>query len=212
MQGIRRVKGASKDKKSPVRVAQLIHLSDVLPKNVQGIRDKAIFLIGYAGAFRRSELVNLDLVNVRFEPEGVRLTVRKSKTDQEGIGHIKDINYAGRSANCPVKSLKLWIEAAQIETGPLFRPVNRHGQVLAQRLTPQSVALIVKRVMKAMKLDSNSYSGHSLRAGFVTDAIKSGIQSQAIRRVTGHKSESMLSEYYRESDTFDYNIVAKLGL
>lgn len=212
MQGIRRVKGVAKDKKAPVRVAHLIHLSDVLPKNIQGIRDKAVFLIGYAGAFRRSELVGLDLDDVRFEPEGVRITVRKSKTDQEGAGHTKDINYAGHSANCPVKALKLWIEQGSIESGPLFRPINRHGQVLPTRLTPQSVALIVKRVVKAMKLDSEQFSGHSLRAGFVTDAIKHGIQSQAIRKVTGHKSESTLAEYFREADTFDYNIIAKLGL
>jgi site-specific recombinase XerD len=212
MAGIRRVKGITKDKKSPVRVSHLLHLSDVLPKGLQGIRDKAIFLIGYAGAFRRSELVDLDIEDVRFEPEGVRISVRHSKTDQESIGQAKDINYAGHSTNCPVKALKKWIEMGSIESGPLFRPVNRHGQVLIQRLSPQSIALVVKRVMQALRMDPDQFSGHSLRAGFVTDAIKHGIQSQVIRRVTGHKSESTLAEYFREADTFDYNIVAKLGL
>ncbi len=210
--GVRRVMGAAKDKKSPVRVAHLIHLGDVLPKNLQGIRDKAVFLIGYAGAFRRSELVNLDVEDVHFESEGVRITVRHSKTDQESIGQTKDINYAVHSVNCPVKSLKKWIEMGAIESGPLFRSVNRHGQILPQRLTPQSIALVVKRVMQALRMDPDQFSGHSLRAGFVTDCIKSGVQSQVIRRVTGHRSESTLSEYFREADTFDYNIVAKLGL
>ena len=204
--------GAAKDKKSPVRVGHLIHLSDVLPKNLQGIRDKAIFLIGYAGAFRRSELVNLNVEDVHFESEGVRITVRHSKTDQESIGHSKDINYAVHSVNCPVKALKKWVEMGAVESGPLFRPVNRHGQILPQRLTPQSIALVVKRVMQALRMDPDQFSGHSLRAGFVTDAIKHGIQSQVIRRVTGHRSESTLSEYFREADTFDYNIIAKLGL
>jgi site-specific recombinase XerD len=212
MAGIRRVKGATKDKKSPVRVGHLIHLSDVLPKNLQGIRDKAIFLIGYAGAFRRSELVNLDVEDVHFESEGVRITVRHSKTDQESIGQTKDINYAVHSVNCPVKALKKWVEQGSIETGPLFRPVNRHGNILPQRLTPQSIALVVKRVMQALRMDPDQFSGHSLRAGFVTDCIKSGVQSQVIRRVTGHRSESTLSDYFREADTFDYNIIAKLGL
>ncbi len=210
--GIRRVKGGAVEKKSPVRVGHLIHLSDVLPKNLQGVRDKAIFLVGYAGAFRRSELVSLDVEDVRFEPEGARITVRRSKTDQEGLGHTKDINHAAHSANCPVKALKKWMESAHIESGPLFRPVNRHGTALDSRLTPQSIALVVKRVMKALKMDPAQFSGHSLRAGFVTDAVKHGIQSQAIRRVTGHRSEATLSGYYREADMFEYNILAKLGL
>ncbi len=210
--GIRRVKGVAKNKTRPVRVGHLIHLAEVLPRNLQGIRDKAIFLIGYAGAFRRSELVDLDVEDIQFEHEGGRIHLRHGKTDQGGVGQIKDINYAVHSANCPVKALKRWIENASIGSGPLFRPVNRHGHVSQNRLTPQSVAIIVKRVMAALNLDPNQFSGHSLRAGFVTDAIKNGIQSQVIRRVTGHKSESMLAEYFREADTFDYNIVAKLGL
>lgn len=212
IEGIRRVKGVAKNKKAPVRVIHLIHLSDVLPKNIQGVRDKAVFLIGYAGAFRRSELVALDVEDVRFEPQGVRLTVRRSKTDQRGIGQTKDINYAANSANCPVKALMKWIEEGKIESGPLFRSINRHGQVSPNRMNPASVGFIVKRVMRALKLDPKEYSGHSLRAGFVTDAIKSGIQSQVIRKVTGHKSESTLAEYFREADSFDYNIIAKLGL
>ena len=128
------------------------------------------------------------------------------------MGHTKDINHAAHSANCPVRAIKQWLEAAHIESGPLFRPVNRHGTVLEGRLTPQSIALVVKRVMKALKMDPAQFSGHSLRAGFVTDAVKHGIQSQAIRRVTGHKSEATLSGYYREANMFDYNIMAKLGL
>jgi integrase len=212
LKGIRRTIGITREKKSPVRVCHLIHLSDVLPKNLQGIRDKAMFLVGYAGAFRRSELVGLNLEDVRLVPEGVRITVRKSKTDQESAGHTKDINYAGYAPNCPVKALKLWVEKANIESGPLFRPINRHDQVLAHRLASQSVAFIVKRVVTALKLDPEQFSGHSLRSGFVTDAIKNGIQSQVIRRVTGHRSESTLAEYFREADTFDYNIISKLGL
>ena len=212
LKGIRRTIGITREKKSPVRVCHLIHISDVLPNNLQGVRDKALFLVGYAGAFRRSELVALDVGDVRFVPEGVRITVRQSKTDQEGAGHTKDINCAANPAHCPVKALKCWMEKAAIESGPLFRPINRHDQVLPQRLTPQSVALIVKRVVTAMRLSPEQFSGHSLRSGFVTDAIKYGIQSQVIRRVTGHRSESTLAEYFREADTFEYNIISRMGL
>jgi len=210
--GIRRLKGGSLVKKAPVRVTHLVRLAEVLPDSLQGVRDRAIFLVGYAGAFRRGELVELDARDVCFVPEGVRITVRRSKTDQDGRGVTKDINHASNPQNCPVKALAQWMAAAGIAEGPLFRPVNRHGRVLAARLTPQSVALIVKRVVKALGLDPVKYSGHSLRAGFVTDAIKHGVLSHTIRRVTGHKSESTLAEYYREADMFDYNLLSRLGL
>jgi len=212
LQGVRRIKGVAKTKKAPVRVIHLWHLSEVLSDNLKGVRDKAIFLIGYSGAFRRSELVAVDLSDLQFVDEGVRIRVRRSKTDQEGKGHIKDIGHAINAANCPVKALKAWIEQAAITEGPLFRSVNRGGRVSDKRLSAQSVALVVKQVMKALGADPAEFSGHSLRAGLVTDSLKQGIQTQIIRQVTGHRSESTLAEYIREADTFGYKITEKLGL
>ena len=212
LQGIKRTKGIAKTKKAPVRVIHLWHLSEVLPKNLRGVRDKAIFLVGYAGAFRRSELVAVNVEDLTFVEEGVRIRVRRSKTDQEGKGHIKDIGYAINAANCPVKALKKWLEESGITEGAVFRSVNRGGNICNERLSNQSVALVVKEVMKALGCDPDEFSGHSLRAGMVTDSLKQGIQTQIIRQVTGHRSESTLAEYIREADTFGYKITEKLGL
>jgi len=212
LQGIKRTKGVAKNKKAPVRVIHLWHLSEVLPDNLRGVRDKALFLVGYAGAFRRSELVALNVEDLTFVEEGVRIRVRRSKTDQEGRGHIKDIGYAINAANCPVKALKVWLQESGITEGAVFRSVNRGGNLCNERLSAQSVALIVKEVMKGLGADPDEFSGHSLRAGMVTDSLKMGIQTQIIRQVTGHRSESTLAEYIRESDTFGYKITEKLGL
>lgn len=212
LQGIRRTKGVAKTKKAPVRVIHLWHLDEALPKNLKGVRDKALFLIGYSGAFRRSELVNVNVEDLTFVEEGVRIRIRRSKTDQEGRGHIKDIGYAINAANCPVKALKKWLEQSDIKEGAVFRSVNKYGDICNDRLSAQSVALIVKKVMKALGADPDDFSGHSLRAGMVTDSLKMGIQTQIIRQVTGHRSENTLAEYIRESDTFGYKITEKLGL
>ena len=212
LQGIKRTKGVAKTKKAPVRVIHLWHLSEVLPKKLRGVRDKALFLIGYAGAMRRSEIVAINVNDLSFVEEGVRIRVRRSKTDQEGKGHIKDIGYAINAANCPVKALKTWLEQSCITEGAVFRSVNKGGNICNERLSAQSVALVVKEVMKALGCDSDEFSGHSLRSGMVTDALKQGISTQIIRQVTGHRSESTLAEYIREADTFGYKVIERLGL
>ena len=212
MRGIKNRFGTAKDKKSPVRVADLRRVNEILPNNLKGKRDLAILLVGFFGGMRRSELVGLDLSDIRFVDQGVRVTVRRSKTDQQGEGHIKDISFASHPGLCPVTALKRWIESASINEGPLFRPITRHGKMSAERLSGKAVASVVKEVAEALKLDPAAFAGHSLRAGFVTDALKAGVPTPVIRRVTGHKSDAMLSEYLREAELFGYNLTAALGL
>jgi integrase len=168
--------------------------------------------VGFAGGFRRSELVGIDLAHVEFVGEGVVVTLPRSKTDQEGQGRKVAIPFGGHEDTCPVRALRAWIEAASIEDGPVFRPVNRHGQVGAERLTGRGVALVVKQYIGALGKDTAAYSGHSLRAGFVTAAARGGALSRDIMRQTGHKSEAMVQRYIRDANAFVNNAAGTLGL
>ena len=210
LQGIMRSKGNAPLRKAPLRAEHLKHLT--IPETLSGIRDQALFLVGYSGAFRRSELVNLDVEDLQFVRDGVRIKVRSSKTDQEQMGMMKDIGAVPDSVHCPVEALKEWMKEGCIQSGPLFRAIRKNGLVSEERLSAQSVALIIKKLVEGLGLNPNEFSGHSLRAGFVTDCISNGVQGPLIRKVTGHKSEDMLSEYYREDDLFRHHLTEKLGL
>jgi integrase len=163
--------------------------------------DRALLLIGFAGGLKRSELAAINLIDFEQVREGIILTIRRSKTDQEGVGRKIGIPL-GRTIHCPVRALENWLIATRIEEGPVFRPVDRHGRVSAGRLAGEAVSLIVRGRMAAAGFDATDYSGHSLRAGFATSATRAGVSTFKIRQQTGHASDAMLSRYVREGELF----------
>lgn len=168
-----------------------------------------MLLIGFAGGFRRSELVGLDVEDVEPVKQGIIITIRRSKTDQLGIGRKIGIPY-GRGRHCPVVSLENWRERAGIDEGPIFRPVTRHGRVRPIRLSGEAVSLVIKECLGAAGINPAQFSGHSLRAGFVTSAAQAGVSSWKIREQTGHKSEAMLARYIRNGEMFLDNAAGAL--
>lgn len=203
MKGVRRTRGNAVRQVAPLQKMQVLQMVKGL-RGTRGLRDKALLLIGFASALRRSELVSLNVEDLRFSDEGTTIRLRRSKTDQVGQGREIAIPRV-RSRNCPSRALQAWIQHSGIATGPVFRRVNRYDQLLPQRLAAQSVALIVKNRAELAGLDPRMFSGHSLRAGFVTNATRSGASSSSIRRQTGHKSDAMLQRYIRNSQLFSDN-------
>lgn len=212
MAGIRRAKGTRQEGKKPLLTEDLRRLIDALPESLKGTRDRALLLLGFAGAFRRSELVALDAEDLDFTEEGLVIMLRRSKTDQEGEGRKIGIPYGSYPATCPVRSLRAWLAASETASGPVFRGINRHGQLQPSRLTGQSVALIVKAYAEAAGLDSATLAGHSLRAGFATAAARNGASERSIMEQTGHRSLTMVRKYIRDGSLFRDNAAAKLGL
>jgi len=212
MQGIRRAKGTAPAQVAPAVISDVQGMVCTLPDTLLGIRDRALLLLGFAGAFRRSELVALNLSDIETTAEGLKVTLRRSKTDQEGEGVVKGIPMGRREETCPVTAVKAWCDAAGIAEGALFRSVNRHGQVQPGRLSDKAVALVVKRSAAAAGLDAAKYSGHSLRAGLATSAAAAGVQERAIMRQTGHKSVNMVRRYIREGELFRDNAAGQVGL
>jgi integrase len=201
MQGIRRTFGTKQRRVTALvkddLVELMVHIEQQLP--MKASRDKALLLIGFAGAFRRSELVGLEYADMIRYDTGLELLLRRSKTDQEGAGRTVFIPYA-RGNRCPVKALLNWLELAGIVAGALFRPINRHDQIVGSKaLTPQAVALIVKSSVRMMAGDvaAEMVAGHSLRAGYCTEAATVGLQPYQIREQTGHKSDLTLARYIR---------------
>ena len=201
MQGIRRTLGTKQRRVTALvkddLLEMMVHIDQQAP--MKAARDKALLLIGFAGAFRRSELVALQCEDMTQFDAGVELLIRRSKTDQEGAGRAVFIPH-GRGGRCPVKALKNWLAFAGIAAGPLFRPVNRHDQMVGSKaLTPQSVALIVKASVRIMSGDkaARGVAGHSLRAGYCTEAAMAGLQPYQIREQTGHSSDVTLARYIR---------------
>lgn len=212
MAGIRRSKGTAQQGKTPVLTSDIRVMVDTLPNNLLGIRDRALLLLGFAGAYRRSELVSLDVEDITFARDGLRVLLRKSKTDQEGQGITKGIAYGSHLETCPVRALQQWLEASKIKTGPLFCAINRHGQMQPGRLSDKAVVLIVKRQASAAGLDPQLYSGHSLRAGLATSAAEAGVNERTIMKQTGHRSENMVRKYIRMGSLFQENASAMVGL
>jgi integrase len=201
MQGIRRTFGVAQRRVKALVKDDLLEMMVMVDKQkpMRAARDKALILIGFAGAFRRSELVALRVEDMTQFDNGVELLLRRSKTDQEGEGRTVFIPYA-KSSRCPVRALKAWLDLAGIANGPLFRPISRHDQIVGSSgLTGQSVALIVKSAVRKMSgADAaKAVSGHSLRAGYCTEAAIIGLQPYQIREQTGHKSDVTLARYIR---------------
>jgi integrase len=189
--------------------AQLLTIARRL-RGLAGARDKALLLVGFAGAFRRSELVALEVTDLHFvPPQGVVIELRQSKTDQEGKGRCVAIPRA-KGPVCPVKALERWLKLSGIVTGKLFRAVDRHGNVAARGLSPHTVSRMVKARVAEIGLDPAQYAGHSLRAGLVTSAAQAGVSTWKIRQQTGHKSDAMVSRYVRDERLFVDNAAARL--
>lgn len=197
MAGIRRKLGTAPRKKAPVTRDELKKMVAKLPPGLIGLRDKALLLVGWAGAFRRSELVALDVADVRITDK-ITITVRRSKTDQEGKGLVKIIPVLDDPQICPARALKAWLAQSQIQSGPLFRGIDRHGHVHG-RLSDKSVALIVKKSAKRAGLTVVDFAGHSLRSGFITEAANAGVESRDIMAQTGHKSEAVMRGYIQDA-------------
>lgn len=200
MKGIRRTYGSAQRQVSPAIKEDVLAMVNGLA-GIKGIRDRALLLVGFAGAFRRSELVSLTTEDVDFAKQGLLIRLTRSKTDQEGRGRKIAIPYA-RGSVCAVDALQAWLDAASISNGLIFRSVSRHGKVSAAGLSAQSVALVVKERALAVGLDPVKYSGHSLRAGLVTSAIHAGVSSWKVRAQTGHSSDAMLARYVRDANIF----------
>ena len=211
--GIRREKGTAPDAKTPVTVDDLRAIVGAhLPAGVKGTRDRALLLVGFAGAFRRSELVGIDREHVEFVADGAVVTLPKSKTDQEGAGELVGIPYGQNPDTCPVRALQAWIDAAGVVSGPVFRSVDRHGNIGAARLTDKAVALVVKHYAAAIGKDAAAFGGHSLRAGLATAAAREGVEERDIMRQTRHRSTTMVRRYIREGSLFRANAAGSLGL
>lgn len=208
--GIRRELGTRQNGKAPVLTPDVAAMLSHVPSGLLGLRDRALLLLGFAGALRRSELVGLNVEDIQFTEDGAKVLIRRSKADQEAEGQT--IGIARGLTLCPVKSLEVWLAGAGIATGPVFRSVNRHGQVQPSALTDQVVALVVKRYAAAAGLDPRNYAGHSLRAGLVTSAAMNNVPEYVIQKQTRHKSTDMLRRYIRDASLFRDNASARVGL
>ncbi len=202
LKGYKRQVGTAQEQKTPVEIEHLRRMLEVLPDSMIGARDGALLLIGFAGGFRRSEIVGLDVADVEFVSKGAVVTLRRSKTDQEGEGRRVGIPFGRRQETCPVRALREWLDRAELADGPLFRAVDKHGNLATGRLSGRTVARVVKRTALLAGYDASRFSGHSLRAGLATSAAQSGKPERVIMATTGHRSEKMVRKYIREGSLF----------
>jgi integrase len=210
LKGIRRAKGTRQTRKTPLLLPDLQAMVAALPETLIGIRDRALLLLGFAGAFRRSELVSLHVNDLELTEEGYRVLLRQSKTDQEKAGVEKAIPYGSSPATCPVIAINAWLEASELKEGFLFRSINRHGH-LATYLSDRAVAEIIKR-NPALEGRSDKFSGHSLRAGLCTAAAAARVPEHIIMAQSGHKSRDMVQRYVRSGLQFKDNAARSVGL
>ena len=201
--GIRRTHGTAQRQAAPLLPDDLRRIVAALPSSFAGTRDRALLLLGFATGSRRSELAALQVEDLAFVARGLEVTIRRSKTDQEGKGMVKPVPHGRDLATCPVRACKAWIEAAGIKSGPLFRSIDRHGNVGATALTGHSIGRIVKRAAAAAGLDAAVVSGHSLRAGLITAAVLAGRSDREIMAQTGHRSVEMLTRYTRRARVWE---------
>ena len=214
--GIKRRKGSIQKSKKPLLINNLKAIINVIDKQnkdeINKLRDRSIILIGFSGGFRRNEIVSLDYDDLDFVAEGLKITVRRSKTDQFGEGFIKGLPYFDSSQYCPVVSLKNWIDVSKISSGPVFRRFTKGSKLSNNRLTDQTVALLIKKYLKLSGIDNKNYSGHSLRSGFATSAAESGVEERNIMAMTGHKSSEMVRRYIKEANIFKNNALNKIKI
>ena len=204
LMGIKRAKGTYQKGKKPILISDLKLLINAIDesqeKHIRKIRDKALILIGFSGGFRRSELVNIEIQDIEFVTEGVKIFVKRSKTDQSGEGMRKAIPYFNNNQFCPVIALKKWIDAFEKNQNKIFN------------ISDKNVALIIKKYASIAGLDSNKYAGHSLRSGFATSAAESGAEERNIMAMTGHKTTEMVRRYIKEANLFKNNALNKIKI
>jgi len=214
--GIKRRKGSTQNGKKPLLINYLkalikaINRSDLNP--IIKFRDRTIVLIGFSGGFRRNEIVSLNYDDIEFVNEGMKITLRRSKTDQYGEGFLKGVPYFDNPVYCPVISMQNWLKISEINSGPLFRRFSKGAKLTEMRLTDQTVALIIKKYLQLAGIDSKNYSGHSLRSGFATSAAESGVEERSIMAMTGHKSAEMVRRYIKEANLFKNNALNKIKI
>ncbi len=216
LMGIKRRKGSIQKGKKPILINSLKEIINVIDHQkkeyIKKLRDRSIILIGFSGGFRRNEIVSLDYQDLDFVSEGLKISLRKSKTDQFGHGFTKALPYFDNNQYCPVVSIKKWIEASKISSGPLFRRFTKGLKLSKNRLTDQTVALLIKEYLKLAGIDNRNYSGHSLRSGFATSAAESGVEERSIMAMTGHKSTEMVRRYIKEANLFKNNALNKIKI
>ena len=215
MMGIKRRKGSIQKGKKPLLINNLNILINVIDKEneeIKKLRDRSIILIGFSGGFRRNEIVSLDYDDLEFVQEGLKISLKRSKTDQFGEGSVKGLPYFENSKYCPVISIKKWIEISKISSGAIFRRFIKGSKLSHNRLTDQSVALLIKHYLKLAGIESKNYSGHSLRSGFATSAAESGAEERSIMAMTGHKSTEMVRRYIKEANLFKNNALNKINI
>ena len=204
LHGIKRVKGSVQKSKKPLLINDLKKIINAIDEAKQlenkKIRDRTLILIGFSGGFRRSELVNIEHDDVEFVSEGVKIFIKRSKTDQSGEGMMKAIPYFDNKLFCPVTSLKKWIDKSEIKSGKIFD------------ISDKSISLIIKKYASKAGLDPNNYGGHSLRSGFATSAAESGAEERNIMAMTGHKTTQMVRKYIQEANLFKNNALNKIKI
>ena len=182
-----------------------------IPK-IKKLRNRTLILIGFGGGFRRTELISINHEDLDFVEEGVKITLQRSKTDQFGEGLVKGLPYFANEKYCPVTSLKNWISFSKIKEGPIFRRFSKGSILTNNRLTDQSVVLIIKNYLNLAGIENQNFSGHSLRSGFATVAAESGADERSIMAMTGHKTTQMVRRYIREANIFKNNALNKIKI
>jgi site-specific recombinase XerD len=216
LMGIKRVKGSIQKGKKPILINHLKSIINVMDQQeineIKKSRDKTIVLVGFGGGFRRTELISINHEDLEFVPEGVKITLKRSKTDQFGEGMVKGLPYFSNELYCPVINLKKWLELSNIKSGPIFRRFVKGSVLTNNRLTDQSVVLIIKNYLNLAGIENKNYSGHSLRSGFATVAAESGADERSIMAMTGHKTTQMVRRYIREANIFKNNALSKIKI
>ena len=216
LMGIRRIKGSNQKGKKPILISHLKSIINVINElkvdDIKKARDKSIILIGFGGGFRRTELISIDYEDLEFVSEGLKIIVKRSKTDQFGEGMIKGLPYFANNIYCPVKNLQIWLELSKIKSGPIFRRFSKGLSLTNNRLTDQSVVLLIKKYLNLAGIENENYSGHSLRSGFATVAAEFGADERSIMATTGHKTTQMVRRYIREANIFKNNALDKIKI
>ena len=212
LKGIRRTIGTAQHGKDPLLSADIRRIVAARREDLIGLRDSAIVLVGFAGGFRRSELALINICDFKFSADGVVVSVRKSKTDQEGAGREVGLPFGTSQDTCPIRALRQWLDRAGITEGPVFRSVGRYGHVSRRGLHKDSIGKLLKRAARRAGLKVDELGGHSLRAGCVTQAAMNGVREFVIMKQTGHKTVATLRRYIRSSEIFRENAAAGLGI
>ena len=203
LMGIKRKMGVKQTSKKPILINDLKLIINVINKDqneYKKLQNKALILIGFAGGFRRSELVSIEYEDIEFVNEGVKILVQRSKTDQTGLGMIKAIPYFQNKIYCPVTSLKDWISHSKISDGKIFK------------ISDKTVALTIQKYALLAGLDKTKYAGHSLRSGFATSTAETGADERSIMAMTGHKTTQMVRRYIQEANLFKNNALNKIKI